>query len=169
MTNEEMLTELIVSANQSYLEQYGVTLKAKNLTFSLPVAGEFENGANTKIHAQADGVYIEGDYVYYYKRADMQEAFADIGVVRPTVTMDEYSAADLLVELRKKYNFVIYPSEVLDLQRDGDVCTITVVSSSLVWVGQLQVWLTQDELEELAVAFPNNILNGLDDPYLTRS
>jgi len=162
MTNEEMLTDLIVSANQSYLEQHNVTLARKDLTFSGPTAGEFENGNNTMIRVTAHAKDVEGSYDYHYKRLDMQQAFTDLGVGQVSVDVKEIIGAGVLNALRRKYNFILYASEVETFIIDENVCTITVVGNCLVWIGTLTVYLVEQELEELSVAFPNNILNGLD-------
>lgn len=162
MTNEEMLTALIVSANQSYLEQHDVTLTAKDLTFTDPTAGDYEDGSNTMIEVTADTKDVDGSYVYHYTRLDMQQAFADIGVGQVTVDVKEIIGAGVLNALQEKYNFILHASEVKSFVINENVCTITVVSNSLVWLGELTVYLAEQELEELSAAFPNNVLNGLD-------
>lgn len=162
MTNEEMLTELIVSANQSYLDEFEVTLAAKDLTFSDPTPGDFGDGNNTMVHVTAHARDVEGSYTYQYQRLDMQEAFADLGVDQVTVDVKEIIGAGVLNALRVKYNFILHASEIETFVVVDNVCTITVVSNSLVWIGQLTVYLAEAELEELSVAFPNNVLNGLD-------
>jgi len=162
MTNQEMLTALIVSANQSYLEQHDVTLTAKDLTFTDPTAGEYEDGSNTMIQVSADTKDVEGSYVYHYTRLDMQQAFADIGVGQVTVDVHEIVGANVLIALREKYNFILHASEIESFVIDENVCTITVAGNCLVWIGELTVYLVEQELEELSAAFPNNVLNGLD-------
>lgn len=161
MTNEEMLTSSIVSTNQSYLDEFEVTLNAKDLTFSDPTPGDFGSN-NTMVTVTAHARDVEGSYTYQYKRLDMQEAFADLGVSQVTVDVKEIIGAGVLNALRHKYNFILHASEVETFVIEDNVCTITVVGNSLVWIGQLVVYLTEAELEELSVAFPNNVLNGLD-------
>lgn len=162
MTNKQMLTDLIVSTNKSYLDEFKVTLTEKDLTFTEPTAGDFAGGANTMVNVTADTQFVEGSYVYYYTRLDMQQAFADIGVPLPSVQVESWDGAGLLNALKAKYNFVIHASEISSLTFKDNLFTIKVVSNSLIWLGELVVSIAEVALEELSVAFPNNVLNGLD-------
>jgi hypothetical protein len=162
MTNKQMLTDLIVSTNQSYLDEFNVTLTAKDLTFTDPTAGDFEGGTNTMVGVTADTQFVEGSYVYYYTRLDMQQAFADIGITLPSVQVESWNGAGLLIALKNKYNFVIHASEIESLTFKDDLFTIKVVGNSLIWTGELVVSIAEITIEELSVAFPNNVLNGLD-------
>lgn len=162
MTNNEMLTRLIASANQNYLDEFEVTLTAKDLTFSKPAVGDYGNGNNTAVRVTANTQFVYGSYVYHYKRLDMQQAFIDLGVPNPSVQVNDIIGAGVLNALKAKYNFILHASEVADFIIEGNVCTITVEETSLVWTGKLIVYLAEVELVELSVAFPNNVLNGLD-------
>lgn len=161
MTNEEMLTDLIVSTNQSYLDENKVTLTAKDLKFGNPTAGDWNNGANTLIGVSADTQFVEGNYAYYYSRADMQQAFAAIGVNDPIVDVPDPNAVTVLNALRKKYNFQLAASEMKDFVKDGDQYVISVVSRSLVWIGELRVSVGANQDIDLAQYLPNNVLSGL--------
>jgi ABC-type antimicrobial peptide transport system permease subunit len=167
MTGEEMLAEMMQTANQATLEHYGVTLSTSNLSFTDLVPGEYDGQYNTKVGATASGRQITGSYVYYYSRLDMQQAFGAIGEDTVSVTITgEVSLSSVLVALKAKYNFLLDPNDVDTYTDNSGTVVITVKATSYVWLGSLTVIVTDDS-PTLASTFPNNVLNGLVAPGKT--
>lgn len=164
MTGEEMLAEMIQTANQAVLDEVGVTLSTSILSFTDLVPGEYDDGTNTKVGATARGRKVEGSFVYYYKRLDMQEAFTAIGEPDVTVGVEgEPTLSNVLIALQAKYNFILNPEDVATFSNSDGVVTIVVKDTSFVWLGSLTLTVT-DDTPILAAQFPNNVLNGLVAP-----
>lgn len=164
MTGVELLIDLIQTKNQATLDDAGITLSTSNIRFTDLYPGEYDDGMNTKVGAIAFGFDVEGTHVYYYKRPDIQEAFAEIGVDQPMIEMSgAINLATVLAALDTKYNLKLEINDVDAYQYVDDVVTIRIKARSYVWLGTLTVDVTVGALT-LGQAFPNNVLNGFNAP-----
>lgn len=167
MTAKETLLAHLVSKNQEVLDHYEVTLTVNDLDFTLPEAGEWIEGNNTRIIAtMRRGRKVTGSNTYYYSRNDLQEAFSAIGLEEvPCAIEGTPNIANVLNELRTTYNLQLDPNEVIDVRLEGDQFSFGVTERSLLWLNRLTVTIVDAYLIQLHIAFPNNVLDGLIAPF----
>lgn len=169
MSSKQIVLDHLVRQNQEYLDHYKVTIRIDDIDFGDPIPGEYAEGMNTQLSAMMRSHHrIKGGNTYYYSRIDMQEAFAAIGYDEvPCAVEGTPDILKVLVELKNRYNFQIDPNEVIDVQQSGDDFSFGVTSKSYVWLGRLAVKIVDGYGIPLAVALPNNVLNGLTPPDYT--
>lgn len=161
MTSKEILVGMIRSINQEILDEYKITLRSDDLTFTDPISGSFEGGMNTSIIATSHHPLVIGSNVYYYKRRDMQEAFDELGAPQPSVKIEgRVDVATVLDALKAKYDFYIQLEDLVDFEVSETMVTFKVPPTHYIWTGELTVLLTEVAMD-LAETFTNNVLNGL--------
>ena len=166
MSSKQTVLDHLVRQNQEYLDFYKVVIRIDDIDFGDPVPGNYEGGANTQLSAMMRSHHrVKGGNTYYYSRIDMQEAFAAIGYSEvPCAVEGTADIGKVIVELQNRYNFKIDMNEIIDVQQSGDDFSFGVTSKSYVWLGRLTVKIVDGYGIPLAVALPNNVLDGLTPP-----
>ncbi|QVW55702.1 hypothetical protein pEaSNUABM9_00121 [Erwinia phage pEa_SNUABM_9] len=145
-TAKELVYDLLVSKNPLLAEK-NVTID--KLIFATPshIGGTDETPEekygrlNTSLKVSGDtDKNVIGDVQLTYRRIFLDHLFD--GMVLSVDGTGATTTLDLLPKITTKYGIVIQPSEVKSQPVSGSKATVTMNGSSLAWIGNFDVFLT---------------------------